>query len=288
MGLSKIALFMVAVIWIRKKGLSRKSILMVFILLSVQEKKDGADHGLAEAYIDAIMSLLRKLRDGQMANIIKASELVAEAISSGRWVHVFGTGHSHMIADEVSGRAGGLAVFNGIIDLSLSSYSGMVKSGLLEKLDGYGRIILDCEQVREGDVMIVVSNSGVNAAPVEVAAEAKKRGLSVVAITSIAHSKSVSPHNSLGKKLYEVADVTIDNCGVIGDALVKLGCLEQRVGPASTVTGAAVINAIVTQAVQSLIKKGVKPPVWVSGNVPGSEATNLAYMQKYKRTDRLP
>jgi len=243
---------------------------------------------LAETYIDEIIDLLGKLRHGQMENIMKASELVAEAISSGKWAHVFGTGHSHMMADEVSGRAGGLAAFNGIIDLSLSSYSGMVKSGLLEKLDGYGRIVLDCEQVRKGDVMIVVSNSGVNAAPVEVAAEAKKRGLSVVAITSIAHSKSVFPHNSLGKKLYEVADVTIDNCGVIGDALVKLEGLEQRVGPASTVMGAAVINAIVTQATQLLIKKGVKPPVWVSGNIPHSEATNLNYMQKYKRTDKLP
>jgi uncharacterized phosphosugar-binding protein len=238
--------------------------------------------------MDEIIGLLGKLRDEQMENIVKASQMVADAISSGKWIHVFGTGHSHMMADEVSGRAGGLAAFNGIIDLSLSGYSGMVKSGLLEKLDGYGRIVIDSEQVRKGDVMIVVSNSGVNAAPVEVAVEAKKRGLGIVAITSVAHSKSVPPRNSSGKKLYEVADVTIDNCGMPGDALVRLEGMEERVGPTSTVTGAAIINAIVTQAAQLLIQKGIKPPVWLSGNIPGSEATNLTYIQKYRRTDKLP
>jgi uncharacterized phosphosugar-binding protein len=85
-----------------------------------------------------------------------------------------------------------------------------------------------------------------------------------------------------------VADVTIDNCAIVGDASVKLEGMEQRVGPTSTVTGAAIIDAIATQAAQLLIEKGTKPPVWVSGNVPGSEATNLSYMQKYRRTDRLP
>jgi uncharacterized phosphosugar-binding protein len=243
---------------------------------------------LAESYLDEVMGLLEKIRNEQIENILAASQMVADAISSGRWIHVFGTGHSHMMADEVSGRAGGLAPLNGIIDLSLSSYSGIVKSGLLEKLEGYGRIVIDCEQVRKGDVMIVVSNSGVNAAPVEVAIEAKKRGLKVIAITSIAHSKSVPSRDSSGKKLYEAADVAIDNCGVPGDASVKLEGIEQRVGPTSTVTGAAIINAIVTQAVELLIKKGMKPPVWVSGNIHGSEATNLAYIQKYRRTDRLP
>jgi uncharacterized phosphosugar-binding protein len=223
-----------------------------------------------------------------MENIMKAAELIADAISSGRWVHVFGTGHSHMMADEVSGRAGGLAAFNGIVDFGLSGYSGMVKSSLLEKLEGYARTIIDCEQLRKGDTVIVVSNSGVNAVPIEFAIEAKKRGLSVVAITSMTHSKSVPARNSSGKKLFEVADITIDNCGVPGDAFVKLEGLEQRVGATSTVMGATIIDAIVTEATKLLIRRGIKPPVWLSGNVPGSEATNLTYMQKYKRADKLP
>ena len=243
---------------------------------------------MAEAYIDGITDMLGKLRLSQMKNIMKAAELVADAISSGKWVHVFGTGHSHMMADEVSGRAGGLAAFNGIVDLGLSGYSGMVKSSLLEKLEGYARTVIDCEQPRKGDAVIVVSNSGINAVPVEFAIEAKKRGLSVVAITSIAHSKSVTARNSSGKKLYEVADITIDNCGVPGDAFVRLEGIEQRVGSTSTVIGATIINAIVTEAAQLLTKKGIKPPVWVSGNVPGSEAINLTYMQNYKRADKLP
>jgi uncharacterized phosphosugar-binding protein len=243
---------------------------------------------LAEIYIDGIMDLLGNLRRSQIGSIKKAAELVADTISSGRWVHVFGTGHSHMMADEVSGRAGGLAAFNGIVDFGLSGYSGMTKSSLLEKLEGYARTVIDCEQLRKGDVVIVVSNSGVNAVPIEFAIEAKKRGLSVVAITSMAHSKSVPARNSSGKKLFEAADITIDNCGAPGDAFVKLEGLDQRVGATSTVMGATIINAIVTEATKLLIRKGVKPPVWVSGNVPGSEATNLTYMQKYKRADKLP
>jgi uncharacterized phosphosugar-binding protein len=243
---------------------------------------------LAEAYLNGVLDLLEKIKGNQMHEILKASEIVAEAIYSGKWVHVFGTGHSHVMADESSGRAGGLAPFNAITDFGLSGYSGMIKSGLLEKLEGVGRIVLDCEQVRKGDVIIVVSNSGVNAAPVEVAIESKKRGLKVIAITSLAHSKSVPTRNSAGKKLFEVADIALDNCGEPGDALVKLEGMKQRVGPTSTVTGAAILNGIISQAAQLLIKKGVKPPVWISGNIPGSEADNLTLMQKYKRTDRLP
>lgn len=238
--------------------------------------------------MNGAINLLEKIKDKEMERILKASEIMSQAVLDGKWIHVFGTGHSHMMADEVSGRAGGLAPFNAMVDLTLSGYSGMIKSSLLEKLDGVGKIVLDCEQVRKGDIMIVVSNSGVNAAPIEVAIESKKRGLKVIAVTSVAHSKSVPPRNSAGKKLCEVADVVLDNCGEPGDALVKLEGMEQRVGPTSTVTGAAILNAIVAQTAQLLIKKGAKPPVWASGNIPGSEAGNLTLMQKYKRIERLP
>jgi uncharacterized phosphosugar-binding protein len=243
---------------------------------------------LAEAYLNGAVKLLERIKKEEIEKITRASEIMAEAILAGKWIHIFGTGHSHMMADEVSGRAGGLAPFNPMIDLSLSGYSGMVKSGLLEKLEGAGRIIIDCEQVGKGDVMIVVSNSGVNAAPVEVAMESKKRGLKVIAITSVTHSRSVPPRNSAAKKLFEVADITLDNLGEPGDALVKLEGVEQKVGPTSTVTGAAILNAIVSQIALLLAKKGAKPPIWVSGNIPNSEAGNLSLVQKYRRTERLP
>jgi uncharacterized phosphosugar-binding protein len=243
---------------------------------------------MAEEFLDGTINLLKRIKNEGIEKILRASEIISEAILTGKWIHIFGTGHSHMMVDEVSGRAGGLAPFNPILDLSLSGYSGIIKSSLLEKLEGTGRIIADCEQVRKGDVMIVVSNSGVNAAPVEVAIESKKRGLKVIAITSVAHSKSVPPRNSASRRLYEIADITLDNFGEPGDALVKLKGVEQRVGPTSTVTGAAILNAIVSQTALLLANKGAKPPIWVSGNILGSEDGNLSLMQKYKRLERLP
>jgi len=130
-----------------------------------------------------------------------------------------------------------------------------------ERLEGYAKHILDYYNVSRKDILIIISNSGRNAVPIEMAMEAKKKGIKVVAITSLDYSKRVPSRHSSGKKLYEIADIVIDNCCPLGEGLVNVEGVPFKVGPSSTVTGTAIINAIMVQAAQNMVEKGVEPPV---------------------------
>jgi uncharacterized phosphosugar-binding protein len=141
---------------------------------------------------------------------------------------------------------------------------------------------LDDYDVQAGDVIIVISNSGRNAAPVEMALEAKERGLVVVALTSLAHARSVPPKHASGKRLNEIADIVLDNQGVPGDGILKLEGLQPRVGPTSTVMGAIILNAIMVQAVTYILEAGGTPPVAFSANLDGAEEYNADLVRQYR------
>lgn len=236
----------------------------------------------AERFFNKIFEVLRKVIKTQRDNIQKAAEIITETVANDGMVYVFGTGHSHLIAEEAFARAGGLACFGAILDPSFMLHTGALKSGMLERLSGYAAILLNYYFVSGKDVLIIVSNSGINAVPVEMAIEGKKRGAKIIAITSLEHSKSMKSRHPSGKKLYELADIVIDNCGVLGDAIIDIEGVKYKVAPTSTVTGAAILNALVAQVAENLAKRGIEPPVWVSGNVGGSEVHNLQLALKYK------
>ncbi len=236
-----------------------------------------------EAYIDGLQAVLERIKREQGNSIQRAGQLVATALSVGGVIHTFGTGHSHLIADEAFFRAGGIAAVNPILDERLIFLKGALESTRAERESGLARELIAREDVRADDAAIIISNSGRNAVPVEMALEMKERGVKVIAITNLDQSVASTARHSSGKRLYEVADVTVDNCVPTGDALLLLPGMESRVGPASTVAGAAVINSIILAAVSELLNRGELAPVLPSANVEGvSEETLRVILRPYK------
>jgi uncharacterized phosphosugar-binding protein len=229
-------------------------------------------------YINGLQAILERIKQEQVESIRQAGLLAADAISRGGIIHAFGTGHSHIIAEEVFFRAGGIAAINPILDERLVFLKGALESTRAERESGLAKTLIEGEDVQETDIAIIISNSGRNAAPVEMALEMKRRGVRVIAITNLEQSRSAASRHSSGKKLYELADVTIDNCVPAGDALVSLDGLNSKTGASSTVAGAAIVHSIVIEALNELLKRGEQAPVLPSANVQGTTADVLRYV----------
>jgi uncharacterized phosphosugar-binding protein len=222
-----------------------------------------------EEYITKLQTLLERIKVEQASPIAEAGSLVANSLLADGVIHTFGTGHSHLIADEAFFRAGGIAAINPILDERLVFLKGALESTRAERVPGFARTLLDKEQVAQQDVGILISNSGRNNVPVEMALELKARGVKVIAITSVEQSRSSVPLHASGKRLFEIADVTIDNCVPPGDALLTIKGLDSRIGPSSTVAGATIINSIVIEAVNETLRRGGDVPVLPSANLDG-------------------
>lgn len=222
-----------------------------------------------EEYITKLQTLLERIKVEQASPIAEAGSLVANSLLADGVIHTFGTGHSHLLADEAFFRAGGIAAINPILDERLVFLKGALESTRAERVPGFARTLLDKEQVAQQDVAILISNSGRNNVPVEMALELKARGVKVIAITSVEQSRSSVPLHASGKRLFEIADITIDNCVPPGDALLTIKGLHSRIGPSSTVAGATIINSIVIEAVNETLRRGGDVPVLPSANLDG-------------------
>lgn len=232
-------------------------------------------------YFEKINEMLGKIEESQGDKIHKAAKYLGDTLDQDGLIHTFGTGHSHMIAEEPYFRAGTLAPVNMIYDPSLAGSQQTVKSAYVERLEGYAGILLDYIKPDPEDVFIIVSNSGRNAVPVEMAMELQDSSNKTIAITSMTYSKSLDSRHSSGKKLFEVADIVIDNQGEIGDTALEIPEMEQGFGPTSTITGVYIINAIMVQTILNLIERDIEPPVFWSGNLDQGMEKNEKIMEQF-------
>lgn len=233
-------------------------------------------------FIGLCISLLSEIAAREATKIQQAGEMIAESISRDGVIHIFGTGHSHIIAEEAYARAGGLVAVAPMLEPSLMLHEGVDKSAALEKLPGLAKVLLDSHSfdVRPEDVGIIVSNSGRNACPIEMAVLLKERGVKVIAITSMAHATSVASRHPSGKKLHDIADLVLDNMGVPGDAALEFTGLRTKACPTSTVTGVAILWSVIEAAIEKLAEQGEPPPVLVSQNLDEADAFSVLLTAK--------
>jgi uncharacterized phosphosugar-binding protein len=221
----------------------------------------------AEEYFGKALAIAHQAAETQLGAIRVAAGLVADALAGGKRFWAFGTGHSHALAEELYGRAGGLADVRAILEPGLMLHEGLQKSSLLERLPGLAEVLLEINQLDSGDVVLIASNSGRNAVPVEFALGARERGALVIALTSMAHTTSTTSRAPGGQRLFETADVVIDNCGVPGDAVVEVAGSPELTGATSTMVGAMLVQALTVEIVTRLTERGEIPNVMRSLNV---------------------
>lgn len=223
-------------------------------------------------YLDNVTGILNKIEAEEGEKLSAASDLVADVICNDKLVYIFGCGHSHLVALDTFYRAGGLACVSALLDEDLMLHDGAAKSSRMEKIPGIGAEVYRRHAVKPGDLVIVISASGKNAAPVEVLRSAKAAGVTTIAISS-------SEYRSHGGVLLDEADVPLDSKVAYGDAVIPVG--DAFMGGMSTMAGLFILNSILIEGSRKALERGVNPPIYRSGNVEGGTAKNSELEAKY-------
>lgn len=244
----------------------------------------------ATRYMQAVRRLLDAVAADQGPAIAAAATAIVASLQAGGLLYLFGTGHSHMLAEEGHYRAGGLAPVVPVLAAPLMLHESAVVSTRLERTPGVGAAVLSRYALGHTDTIMIFSNSGVNAVPVEAALAAKEAGATVVAVVALDYAATV-PAGPSGRKLADIADIVVDNHGVPGDALIAVHDTGLRTGPASTISGAFILNAILTEVAWRLAvaaddavaeSAGAGVPIYISANMPGGLAHNAALVERYR------
>ena len=234
-----------------------------------------------DTYFDNLKSLIARTADTQAEAMETAARRIADSLKNGGMVYTFGTGHGHLLALELFYRAGGMVRVCPIMDEKLMLHVSAAGSTLEERKDGWVDILLERYPIKAGDILISISNSGRNSVPVLLAEAARERGAYVIALTSLNHTRAVTPRNSRGLRLFEVADLVLDNGGILGDAAVQTAD-GAFVGPTSTAVGAAILQAIVCRVKEIALDEGFDAEYFKSSNVDGGDEWNDRLIERYR------
>jgi uncharacterized phosphosugar-binding protein len=236
---------------------------------------------LAEKYHQSILEHLEAACNKNKSVIEPLAREMAESIQEGHIIHLFGCGHSHMLTEELFYRAGGLVPLSPILETALMLHEGAIKSSTMEKMPGYAPAVLDNYSVKAGEFLLIISNSGINNVPVEMALAAKEKKMRLVVLSSSNYDSEPARHTS-GQRLNDLADYLIDNTMPHGDALVEVPSHGITTGPGSTVIGSFLMNTLMINIVEVLAENMEDLPVLKSGNVTGGMEQNRALLEKYR------
>ncbi|MER5935538.1 SIS domain-containing protein [Streptomyces sp. NPDC002054] len=238
---------------------------------------------LAGQFFDAAIGLLQRVRDEESSSISRAGTVIADAVAAGHKLFAFGAGHSSLPAQDVVYRAGGLALMNFLAVPGTAGVDVMPATlgSALERVDGLAGAVLDSSPAGEGDVLVVISLSGRNALPVEMAMNARAIGLKVIGVTSVAYATETRSRHVSGTFLKDHCDIVLDSKIAVGDAELSSDGIDAPFAPASTVVTSAIMQAVMAAAAGELAARGIEPPLLRSGNVDGGHEWNGRVMAEY-------
>jgi len=238
--------------------------------------------GAIHAYFDNIRAVLAEVEQTQSGKLEAGARMVAEATLSGHNLFAFGASHAGLVTLELYYRTGGMATINPVRAPGLAlDVDPATMTSQMERLPEYGRVIVDNSPMKDGDVLIIHSVSGRNTVTVDAAMRAREIGVYVIALTSMETASQLPSRHPSGKSLHHAADLVLDNCGCFGDASLDIEGVPEKVAPTSTSAGAAMLNAVVAQAVALIAEAGAVPPVFVSANLEGGDAHNKKMLERY-------
>lgn len=235
-------------------------------------------------YMEKVNELLNIVASEESDNIENAIKLITKANLDKKSVYIFGASHAGILTQELYYRAGGMMTINPIFGREvLLDRSPITFTSKMERLEGYGEALASTVDFKQDDILILHSVSGRNPIIIDLAIEAKKKGVNIIGLTNLTYSKSVSSRHSSNQRLFEVSDIIIDNHGEVGDACCDIKGIEQKVGPSSTVIGATILNSIIVEVCKKLVENGVKyPPIFYSANLDGGDQLNQDLYNQYK------
>ena len=233
-----------------------------------------------QQYFETVSQTLNTIFTQETDKIQQAGAMLAETLKKDGLLYVFGCGHSHMLAEELFYRAGGLAPVYPIFETAAMLHEGAAKSSRIERMTGYAKHVMDRYPIGPNDVLLIVSTSGINPFPMEMAEAAKAKGAQVIGISSFAYLGNPSRHPE-GKHLPDFCDICVDNHVPTGDATVQVCADGTKAGPVSTIASIAIANSIVLHACEVLNNQGIEPRVFHSGNCPGADGYNAALINDY-------